>query len=157
MAPLIFASPKSLSSEYPLPVSTPQPKAVLFVDDEKSYVELMTELLAENLGCSILSYMEPQEALADLPKLDVGIIITDYSMPSMNGVEFLKQAYLIRPRTPSVMITGHQIELAGRDLSDVPGLQEILYKPVNWRTLAERIIKHWPDGNPPKLKTDAPG
>lgn len=134
-----------------------QPKAVLFVDDEKSYVELMTELLAENLGCPILSYTEPRDALADLPHLDVGIIITDYSMPSMNGVEFLRQVHLVRPGTPSVMITGHQIELAGRDLTAVPGLQETLYKPVNWRTLAERIIEHWSDGNPPRLKTDAPG
>ncbi len=132
-------------------IPTP-PSAVLFLDDEKSYVEVMTQLLTDNLSCPILGYTRPQAALVDLARLGIGVIVTDYSMPDMNGIEFLHRAHALRPQTAAIMITGHQAELAGTDFSTVPGLRETIFKPVTWQTLAERIIKHWPDGNPPMLK-----
>ena len=132
-----------------------QPRAVLFLDDEKSYVELMTQLLSDHLNCPILGYTRPKDALADLPKLDVAMIVTDYSMPVMNGIAFIASAYATSPRVHAVMITGHQIELAGADFSHVPGLRETLFKPVTWRQLAEQIIRHWPDNHPPTLRDGA--
>ena len=130
-------------------------RAVLFVDDEQSYVDLMTQLLSENLDCPILAHTRPREALAALPHLNVALIVTDYSMPLMNGIDFLHQAHAICPQVVAIMITGHWIELEDKDLSHVPGLKATLFKPVSWRTLAENIIHHWPDANHPELKTDA--
>ena len=130
------------------------PKAVLFLDDEQSYVELMTLLLSDNLDCPIRAYTRPHEALATLPRLDVAMIVTDYSMPLMNGIDFLYRAHAICPQIAAVMITGQRIELEGQDLSHVPGLKATLFKPISWRTLAENIIKHWPDANRPVLKKD---
>ena len=127
---------------------------VLFLDDEKSYVELMSQLLGDNLSCPVIGYTRPQDALADLPRREVAVIVTDYSMPGMNGIDFLHRAHALRPQVAALMITGHQIELAGTDFSTVPGLRETLFKPVTWRMLAERIIKYWPNGDPPMLKED---
>lgn len=134
--------------------NSPTSKAVLFLDDEKSYVELMTQLLVDHLTCPVLGYTRPADALADLPRLQVGVIVTDYSMPTMNGIDFLRQVHVVSPRISSLMITGHQIELAGKDLTDIPGLRETLYKPVTWRTLVDHIIKNWPDDHPPSLKAE---
>lgn len=128
------------------------PRPVLFLDDEKSYVGLMTELLSDNLNCAILPFNRPDDALAALPRADAGMIVTDYYMPLMNGIEFLYRARAVCPAVVAIMITGHQIELGGQDLSHVPGLRTILFKPVRWRLLAEAIIQHWPDANPPVLK-----
>jgi DNA-binding NtrC family response regulator len=136
-------------------VSTPGPKAVLFLDDEQSYVELMTHLLSENLSCPILGRTHPQEALAALREHDVGLIVTDYSMPSMNGIEFLKRAHETSPGVAAIMITGHQIELEDVDLSHIPALRATFFKPLGWRTMAAHIIEHWPDSNPPVLKADS--
>ncbi|MDD2764746.1 MAG: response regulator [Opitutaceae bacterium] len=133
-------------------MDTPTPRAVLFLDDEQSYVDLMTQLLSDNLNCPILAYTRPQEALAALSRQDVALIVTDYSMPAMNGIDFLVRAHAACPQVAAIMITGHQIELAGQDLSHVPGLREMLFKPIRWRLLAETIIRHWPDGNPPRWK-----
>ncbi len=131
------------------------PRTVLFLDDEKSYVELMTQLLSDNLDCPIVGYTQPGEALVDLPRLHAAMIVTDYSMPVMNGLEFLHRAHAQCPKVAAIMITGHQIELTGVDLSHVPGLRETLFKPVTWRTLADRIVRYWPDkGDPPKLRSD---
>ena len=126
----------------------------MFLDDEQSYVQLMTQLLSDNLDCPILGYTRPHEALADLPRLDVAMIVTDYSMPVMNGIDFLHRAHAVCPQLAAVMITGQRIELADQDLSHVPGLRATLFKPISWRTLAENIIKHWPDVNRPALKAD---
>jgi two-component SAPR family response regulator len=137
-------------------VNAVQPRAVLFLDDEKSYVDLMTQLLSDKLNCPIVGYTRPQDALADLPRLNVAMIVTDYSMPVMSGIDFLHRAHSVCPQINAVMITGHQIELAGTDFSQVPGLRETLFKPVTWRMLTQNIIKYWPDGNPPMMRVDTP-
>jgi DNA-binding NtrC family response regulator len=129
-------------------------KAVLFLDDEQSYVDLMTQLLSENLNCRVLGYTRPHDALAALPQLDVAMIVTDYHMPLMNGIDFLYRAHAVWPEVAAIMITGHQIELADEDLTRVPGLKATLFKPIGWRTLAENIVMHWPDLNPPALNED---
>lgn len=129
-------------------------RTVLFLDDEQSYVDLMVQLLSENLNCRVLGYTRPHDALAALPQLDVAMIVTDYYMPLMDGIDFLHRAHAVCPEIAAIMITGHQIELAEEDLTRVPGLKATLFKPVGWRTLAENIVMHWPDLNPPVLKED---
>jgi DNA-binding NtrC family response regulator len=134
-------------------ITVPSSRPLLFLDDERSYVGLMTELLTDNLTCRVLPYTRPEDALAALPGLDVGMIVTDYCMPFMNGIEYIFRAREIRP-VAAIMITGHQIELSGRDLSIVPGLRKVLFKPVGWRNLADTIIRHWPDARPPALRDE---
>jgi len=129
-------------------------KTVLFLDDERSYVDLMVQLLSENLNCRVIGHTKPHEALAVLPQLDAAVIVTDYHMPLMNGIDFLHRAHAICPDTAAIMITGHQIELADEDLTRVPGLRATLFKPLGWRALADNILMHWPDLNPPMLRED---
>jgi FixJ family two-component response regulator len=114
----------------------------------------MVQLLSENLNCRVLGYTRPSDALAALPQLNVAMIVTDYYMPFMDGIDFLHRAHAVCPGIAAIMITGHQIELAEEDLTRVPGLMATLFKPIGWRTLAENIVMHWPDLNPPVLKED---
>ena len=65
-------------------------RSVLFLDDEQSYVDLMGYLLAEHLACPILTHTKPKDALAALPGSNVAVIVTDYYMPVMNGLEFIR-------------------------------------------------------------------
>jgi len=127
-------------------------RSLLVVDDEEAYLELVAELLSERLECRVAAFTRPDEALAALPQLGVGLIITDYSMPQMNGVDFLYRAHALVPDAAAVMITGHRIELAGTDFSHVPGLREVLFKPVRLDMLVEQVLKHWPDSAPPPLR-----
>ncbi|HUJ43246.1 MAG TPA: response regulator [Opitutaceae bacterium] len=129
-------------------------KTVLFLDDERSYVDLMVQLLSENLNCRVIGHTRPHDALAALPQLNAAVIITDYHMPLMNGIEFIHRAHALCPETAAIMITGQPVELADEDLTRVPGLRATLFKPLGWRTLAENIVMYWPDLNPPLLKED---
>jgi DNA-binding NtrC family response regulator len=129
--------------------------AVLFVDDEESYVSLMIQLLGNNLHCPILTYTKPREALVALSRLDIGMIVTDYSMPAMNGLDFIRQAAAIAPLVPVIMVSGHTVEISADERDAYPNLKATLAKPFRWRALAEEIIRHWVAPHPPILREEA--
>ena len=121
-----------------------QPHA-LILDDEKSYVDLMSVVLRDFLKCPVATFTSAEHALAALPKLDLGIIVTDFYMPGMDGITFLRLATQIKPTVPCVMITGHSEALAAMDYSDLSQLQTVLAKPFGGQVLADTILKYWPD------------
>lgn len=123
----------------------PPRKAIVIVDDEKSYVDLLAAMLTENLGCPVFSFTRPREALAALPTLNVGVVVTDYHMPQMNGFEFLREASPLVPHAPFILITGHSLHLVDNHLPVGSPLRAILPKPFGWRKLAEEIALHAPE------------
>lgn len=120
-------------------------KTLVIVDDEKSYADLLAQLLTSTLRCPIKAFTRPLEALEALPGLDAGLIVTDYYMPGISGLEFIRRLPPVAPGVPVVMITGHMMELAETDYGDLPMLKAILAKPFSWRLLAEEIVRHWPE------------
>ncbi len=131
-------------------------KVIVLVDDEKSYTELIAELLLENLDCQVLAFTSAIDALAKIPEIDVGVVVTDYSMPKLNGLEFVKQARLLLPLTPFIVITGHTVGLPEEEFAQISAVKTILYKPLRWRHLAEEILRVWPDATDiPTLKPPA--
>lgn len=119
-------------------------KAIVLVDDEKSYVDLLANMLAENLACPVFAFTRPREALAALPGIDPGIVVTDYHMPQMDGFEFIRHASLLLPNTPFILISGHSLHLDGHEFKPDAPLRAILPKPFGWRRLAEEIGVHAP-------------
>ena len=85
------------------------PKTIVLVDDETSYTDLMTQLLSDNLDCPVHAFSRPLEALQALPKLDPGVIVTDYFMPQIDGLEFIRQAAPLVPEAAFVLITGNDL------------------------------------------------
>lgn len=81
---------------------------ILLVDDDPDLVEIYTELL-EQLGFSVTSAADGQEALMLTPGLQPDLIITDVSMPRMNGLELTRQLRL-DPRFREVPILIHSSE-----------------------------------------------
>lgn len=127
------------------PVSLTSDKALVIVDDEKSYGDLLARLLADSLKCPIKAFTRPLEALKEIPQLNAGLVVTDYYMPGIDGLEFVRRLSTAAPGLPVVMITGHMMELAETDYSDLPALKAIVAKPFSWRLLADEIIRHWPE------------
>lgn len=124
-------------------------RGVMLVDDEVSYIDLLQQLLSEHLSCPVHGFTRPQAALAALPMLDIGLIVTDYHMPGLNGLEFLEAAGRIRPGLPAVMITAHAAELAASGTPLPPMLKSIVSKPFKWTELAGEISRHWEGSRPP--------
>ncbi len=117
---------------------------MVIVDDDKFYTKLLTQLLAENLDRPVVAFLNPREALEALPRLDAGMIVTDYEMPEMNGFEFMTEAKKVVPDANFILITGHQITPAMQEKLKVSSAKSVLSKPFTWRDLCDEIVRHWP-------------
>lgn len=126
-------------------VTTADRPCALILDDEKSYTDLLANVLSEFLTCPVATFTRPADALAALPGLEVGIIVTDFYMPEINGLEFLRRAAVIKPGVPAIMITGHSEALASIDHRDITALRTVLGKPFRVAELASEVVRHWPD------------
>ena len=126
-------------------------KIVVLVDDEFSYIDLLQQLLGDHLACPVHGFTKPADALRAIPGLNVGMIITDYQMPDINGLQFVAEVQKINPNIPAVMITAYNMSFTPRELALVPSLKAVVRKPFKWTLLAAEVVKYWPDANPPKV------
>ncbi len=127
-------------------------RSVVIVDDEKSYVELMAQMIADNLDCNVYPFTRPLEALSGLSRISAGVVVTDYSMPQMDGVEFIKKASRIAPKAAFIMISGHDLDPIKGELARLKRLKMRLQKPFGWRPLTEAVLKVWPGSDVPSLR-----
>jgi len=127
-----------------------QPRSVVVVDDQKPFVELMAKMIGENLTCRVHAFTRPKDALRNLTKISAGVIVTDYSMPVMNGVEFIREAAKMAPEAVFIMISGHNLELIDHELSQLEGLKMRIPKPFGWRALSDAILEVWPGAGAPR-------
>lgn len=126
-------------------VSLVAKKCIVIVDDEKSYGELLSQLVKDNLGQPVVTFAHPVTALEAMPSLDIGAVVTDYFMPVLDGSQFIRRAAPRLPGVPFFIITGHPLRLSDACLDDLPALKAVLPKPFRWQNLAELIVRHWPD------------
>lgn len=126
-------------------VNAPPPRPIVLVDDEKSYTDLMAQMLADHLDCPVHAFARPLEALKVLSSLNPGVVVTDYYMPQLNGLEFIRQAAPWVPDAAFVMITGHNLAAEEEAMARLTVLKGVLEKPFGWRKLAAEILRVWPN------------
>jgi response regulator RpfG family c-di-GMP phosphodiesterase len=88
-------------SATPEPARFPEPSTdrVLVVDDDELILKALARIL-EAAGYEVRCYLSPDEALADMEAVAPVVVISDYMMPAMDGVTFLKRA---RERLPAAV------------------------------------------------------
>ncbi len=129
-------------------------RSIVIVDDEKSYAELIAQMIADNLDCTVYAFTRPMEALGGLSKISAGVVVTDYSMPQMNGIEFIKRASRVVPSAAFIIISGDDLEPLSDDLARLRRLKMRLRKPFGWRPLADAVIKVWPGADAPSFRAN---
>jgi len=124
-------------------VNTPLEKLLVIVDDEEPMLNQLKELMELRLNCKVLTFVKAADALEALPKLDVGLVVTDYYMPGISGVEFIQKAVKVKPGIPFIVITGHGPAFVSKSIPNIPELKCFINKPVRWKTLAGEIVRYW--------------
>ena len=79
---------------------------LLLVDDEVNIVAALRRVLRRD-GHTLLSANSGEEGLALLREHPVDVILSDQRMPGMSGVEFLRQAKVLRPETVRLVLSGY--------------------------------------------------
>ncbi len=80
---------------------------VYVVDDEPMLLELASVIL-EPLGYDIKTFRSPEAALEAFTVADPppALIITDYAMHTMNGLELVEACRRVRPRQKTLLVSG---------------------------------------------------
>lgn len=108
-------------------------KKILIVEDDVFCREAMERLL-ENSGHEIRCFSRGEEALAQLQEEAFDVLITDFRMPGMDGLELIYRARKVDPTMAVILVTGIPPEDLGDRLkkSRVNGF---LSKPLDWQNL----------------------
>jgi len=109
---------------------------VLVVDDD-ALIAMSTVDMLEDLGHDVIEAHSGERALEILrDRRNIDLLVTDYSMPRMNGVQLAAAARELRPDLPVLLATGYA-ELPAGSRNDLPRIG----KPYRQNQLAAEIVK----------------
>lgn len=86
-------------------------KSVLVVDDDHDLRYILSVRLV-SAGYMVYGATNGLEALVQMDKYSVDVVLTDYHMPKMDGFEFLSLCRMKWPGTPVVVFSAEQDDLA---------------------------------------------
>jgi two-component system, probable response regulator PhcQ len=113
---------------------------VLLVDDEPNVLNALRRCLSfinvdmlGGEGLRVETYSSAEQALERLESEDVDLIISDFRMPEMSGVEFLTRAIELQPHVARMILSGY----ADR---------EAILASINETQVSRFLCKPWDDG-----------
>jgi DNA-binding NtrC family response regulator len=110
---------------------------ILVTDDEQIMRELVVDTVTL-LGHQCTSYRDPLAALDQIEEDDPDLVISDFKMPGMNGLEFLKQIQKRRPGQSFLMMTAFgTIEMAVEAIKC--GADNFIEKPFQPEILEHQV------------------
>jgi len=102
---------------------------VLFVDDEKEFREILIKRMKKR-GISVHGIESGDKAISFLTETQADIVVMDFQMPGMNGLETLKEIKQRQPLVEVIMLTGYAcMEVASKGME--AGAFDYLVKPVD--------------------------
>ena len=141
----------------PLPDKKPpaelkgQGEQILFVDDEKQLRAFIQDILSNN-GYQVTTSADGMQAWEVFQKYPdkFALVITDMTMPAMNGADLAQKIMALRPRTPVILCTG-QSDLINGEKAMAMGICDYLNKPIPIDTLLGATRKALDARRIPKL------
>lgn len=102
---------------------------LVLVDDEEMVLDSLRSFLELETDCRIHTYTVPAEALEAAVGIGPDVILSDFLMPGMNGIELLRRFGELAPHAPRILLTGYaDKESAIKAINDV-GLFQYVEKP----------------------------
>ncbi len=111
---------------------------ILIVDDEEMVLTSLNAYLTLETEYNVESFTDAEEAAAYMSENQVDVVISDYLMPKMNGIQFLAKAKDFQPETSRVLLTGHADKQSAIEAINQVGLFQYIEKP--WDNAALLLI-----------------
>lgn len=103
---------------------------ILIVDDEKNMCRSLEILLESETNCKISSVTNAEAAIKAMDKTEYDLVVTDLTMPGMNGMELLRYIKEHYPQTQVIMMTAYSSVQSAIEAIKI-GAYDYLLKPFN--------------------------
>jgi len=103
--------------------------SVVIVDDEDMVITSIRAFLQLETDFEIRGFTDSQEAADYTVKHEVDVIVTDYLMPKLNGIQLLGKVKDAQPETSRVLLTGHADKQSAIQAINEVSLFQYLEKP----------------------------
>ncbi len=121
---------------------------ILVVEDDLSNRDLICKVLRKE-GHQVVEACDGAIALEILQVLAFDLVITDFVMPKLNGIEFVEHLHSLQPRIPIIFVTGFLSVISGKTILD--DVAEVLAKPFELdvlRSTVHRLLDSTPYSAP---------
>jgi DNA-binding NtrC family response regulator len=116
---------------------------LLVVDDEVDILSALANFLQGSLDVDVVTAESAAAGLEELRKGTIDLVISDYRMPVMDGLHFLRRAGEMHPELPRILLTAFpDMQLAISALNQAK-ISQFLTKPVDpehLRTVVQTLL-----------------
>lgn len=109
---------------------------ILVVEDDRLNRELISKVLRHE-GYQVLEACDGDIAVKILQAIRCDLVITDFLMPMLNGIEFVKVLHTLQPHMPIIFITGYLSAISDKKIVDE--VADILAKPFEPNVLRSSV------------------
>lgn len=109
--------------------SSEQQPTIVIVDDEDMVLTSLSSFLNLETEYDIKTFISVNEALEYIKTGRVGLVVSDYLMPEMDGISFLAEVREIKPEVPRIILTGYADKENAIKAINTVGLFQYIEKP----------------------------
>lgn len=103
--------------------------AVILVDDEEMVITSVRAYLALEADFNLQGFTDPSRAIEHMQSNDFDVVVSDYLMPGINGIQLLKKAKEARPEASRILLTGHSDKQSAIEAINDVALFQYIEKP----------------------------
>jgi CheY-like chemotaxis protein len=109
---------------------------VFIVDDEPMLLDLAATIL-QPLGYEVRTFRDPKVALAEFPAAKPMVLVTDYAMGGMNGMDLIRECKRLNPAQKIMLLSGTVDESIYNNEAAKPDL--FLAKPYQIKAFVDAV------------------
>lgn len=102
---------------------------IILVDDEDMVITSVRAFLTLETDYNIHGFTSPVEAVQHLETHPADVVVSDYLMPHLNGIQLLSKAKELQPEAARILLTGHADKNSAIQAINDVGLYHYLEKP----------------------------
>jgi DNA-binding NtrC family response regulator len=113
---------------------------IMLVDDDRGSLESLSSALRLE-GFRVRNFDTPTRALSEYNPYTIDIVITDYYLPGMTGIELLKEIHRRKTDAPVIIISGAPKKNTIERISLKAGACAFFAKPLDIRHMIARLMQ----------------
>ncbi len=112
--------------------------------DPDAWIRESMQVLFQQEGCKLTAVETAEEGIKVLQCDSYDVIIADYGLPDMNGLEFFKQIYRSHPKAAKLLTTTTRLGAVSKSDAEINQL-EVIEKPFSKNTIAAGLSRVFPE------------